>query len=160
MERTESRSTNVLRSLAGLDIIDSGVGGSFGDLFEGGSTPAEDTAAGPAGGTTDAGADSKSSEADATAAKSKEKPKSVSIFKFFKILDRSDKNLCIIAFFFCFTNGLVLPGVGLAMGEVTNAYDPRNADKIDDIMLGLFKWISMFGGYMWVTGYIYYALFE
>ena len=46
------------------------------------------------------------------------------------------------------------------MGEVTDAYDPSNTGLINELMLKNLKWICMFGAYIWVTGYVYYALFE
>ena len=89
----------------------------------------------------------------------KKKAETVSVWKFFATLNGSDKVLLGIAFFFSVTNGMVYPSIGIIMGEVTGAYDPKNADIVDEIMLGLLKNIAVVGAFMWITGYIYYALF-
>lgn len=87
------------------------------------------------------------------------KAETVSVFKFFRTLNNSNKILLAVAFFFAVVNGMVFPSIGIVMGEVTGAYDPKNADIVDDIMLELLRSISIVGAVMWITGYIYYALF-
>jgi len=84
---------------------------------------------------------------------------SVSAGRFFSTLGGCDRVLLGIAFIACFCNGLVYPSVGLVLGEVTGAYDPGNEDPADEAMLKLLKYICLAGGYLWITGYIYYSLF-
>lgn len=84
---------------------------------------------------------------------------SVGAYEFFRTLKGFDRVLLVIGFVFCLANGLVYPSIGLVMGEVTGAYDPKNADKVDDIMLALLKNICLVGAFLWFSGYVYYALF-
>ena len=57
-------------------------------------------------------------------------------------------------------NGFIYPAYSIAFGEVTEAYDPKNKGKVDQIMLDIFKVIGIAAVYMWLTGYAYYALFQ
>ena len=84
---------------------------------------------------------------------------SVSAWRFFSILQGCDRVLLVIAFIACFCNGLVYPSVGWVLGEVTGAYDPANGDQTDEVMSKLLKNIFLVGGYLWITGYVYYSLF-
>jgi hypothetical protein len=79
----------------------------------------------------------------------------VSVFKFYGTLSGSHGVLIRIAFVVCLLNGIIYPGFALAFGKVTEAYNPKNKDKVDDIMLEMFGILSIVAGYMWITGYIY-----
>ena len=85
---------------------------------------------------------------------------SVSAARFFATLGGWELALLLLAFLACFTNGLVYPSIGLVLGEVAAAYDPAHGDRVEAIMLDLLKKICLAAGFLWVTGYIYYSLFQ
>jgi hypothetical protein len=81
--------------------------------------------------------------------------------KFFTYIGKRDKVLMIIGSLGAVIAGLLLPCIALAMGAVTNTYDPRNTpDYILDQMKKICLYICLVGIGTWIFGYIYYAFWQ
>lgn len=77
---------------------------------------------------------------------------------YFRFMTRSDKALMIIGTMSAFVCGCLLPSIGIAMGEITNTFDPDSTeDEIRDSMRLLVIYICIVGAGCWLSGYIYYA---
>ena len=141
MNRSKIQPSSTLHESDVLDNLEN----SIEMIMEGGSAKAEET--------------KKGNKAEAPAAKPPAQEE-ISVFKFYGTLQGCDGILIKLAFFFCFINGLVYPLFALAFGEVTDAYNPKNKDRVDDIMLDMFGKLAIVAAYMWITAYVYFSLFQ
>jgi ATP-binding cassette subfamily B (MDR/TAP) protein 1 len=58
-------------------------------------------------------------------------------------------------------SGFLLPCISIAMGAVTNTYDPSNSkDEILNQMKTICLYICLVGIGCWIFGYIYYAIWQ
>lgn len=87
--------------------------------------------------------------------------KMIQFKQFFRFMTPSDKALMIIGTICAIVCGCLLPSIGIAMGEITNTFDPDNTeDEIRDTMRILVIYICIVGVGCWIFGYIYYAFWQ
>lgn len=78
--------------------------------------------------------------------------------KFFSILDFKNKIYLFIGLVNALFCGILMPGMSLVLGSVTDAFSPSNKISIQDIMLELLWKIITLGIAVWITAFIYYSL--
>jgi ATP-binding cassette subfamily B (MDR/TAP) protein 1 len=88
-------------------------------------------------------------------------PQMIEFSKFFTFISFRDRCLMYIGIFCSLVAGFLLPCISIAMGEVTNTYDPRKKpdDVLDDMRL-ISIYICLTGIATWLFSYIYYAFWE
>lgn len=80
---------------------------------------------------------------------------------FFRFVTRKEKALMYIGLIAAVITGILLPAMGIIMGEVTNTFDPDNSgEEIKDTMTTIAGYISLVGLGTWIFGYIYYAFWQ
>lgn len=78
--------------------------------------------------------------------------------KFFSFIKPRDKSLMIIGTISAIIAGVILPCMAIAMGSVTNAFDPlETADDRLNTMRLICLYICLVGIGGWVFGYVYFA---
>jgi ATP-binding cassette subfamily B (MDR/TAP) protein 1 len=81
--------------------------------------------------------------------------------KYFTFMTKKDKVLMTFGTISAIIAGFLLPCISIAMGEVTNTYDPRKSpDDILDDMKMISLYICLTGIGTWIFGYIYYGFWE
>ena len=82
----------------------------------------------------------------------------INMSKFFTYMKPRDKFLMTIGTISAIIAGFLLPCISLAMGAVTNTFDPRNSkEQIIDSMRMVSIYICLVGLATWLFGYIYYG---
>ena len=77
---------------------------------------------------------------------------------FFRYINCKEKFLLIIGTICAINAGALMPGISVAMGEVTNTFDPTNGyDAIYKEMKRIGLIITLVGVGLWVFGYIYFS---
>jgi len=89
-------------------------------------------------------------------------PKAIALCKYFTTppLPTGEKWLLFFAFFCVTVNGFIFPSISIVMGRLIRSFDPYQEVSVKDSMLEVLKFCSMIGGGLWVTGFIYYAIFQ
>ena len=78
--------------------------------------------------------------------------------KFFTYMTGKEKALAILGTMGALIAGFLLPCMSIAIGALTDTYDPRNGkDKILDNMKKICLYICIVGIVSWIFGYVYYA---
>jgi len=82
----------------------------------------------------------------------------INFSKFFAYVTCKDKTLMIFGILAALCSGCLLPCISIAMGAVTNTYDPSNSkEEILNQMKSICLYICLVGIGCWIFGYIYYA---
>ena len=89
------------------------------------------------------------------------KKEMIPLNKFFTYMTGKDKVLLVIGGVSAVIAGAIVPCMAIAMGEITNTFDPRVApDEVLDQMAKITLYICLVGIGSWVFGYIYYAFWQ
>jgi len=82
----------------------------------------------------------------------------INFSQFFKFMTRGDKALMALGTIGALLSGFLMPCISIAMGAVTNTFDPSNSgDEILSAMKMIMVYIVLVGIGSWIFGYIYYA---
>jgi ATP-binding cassette subfamily B (MDR/TAP) protein 1 len=85
----------------------------------------------------------------------------IEMSKFFTYATRWEKMLMALGTIGAIIAGFLLPCISIAMGAVTNTYDPRNSqDQVLNDMKMICIYICLTGIGCWFFGYIYYAFWQ
>lgn len=81
--------------------------------------------------------------------------------QYFRYINRRDKFLLIIGSASAVIAGALLPCISLAVGAVTNSFDPKNAKAaMLEQMKTVCLYICLVGIGTWIFGYIYYGFWQ
>jgi ATP-binding cassette subfamily B (MDR/TAP) protein 1 len=81
--------------------------------------------------------------------------------KFFTYMTTKEKWLMFLGTVGALLAGFLLPCMAIAVGELTDTYDPRNGkDKILDNMKMICLYICLVGIASWIFGYMYFAFWQ
>jgi ATP-binding cassette subfamily B (MDR/TAP) protein 1 len=81
--------------------------------------------------------------------------------KFFTFMTAKDKALMILGSIGAVLAGCLLPGISIAMGSVTNTYNPKNTkESVLNDMKMICLYINLVGIGCWIFGYIYFAFWQ
>lgn len=85
----------------------------------------------------------------------------INMSQFFRYMKPRDKLLMTIGSISALIAGFLLPCISLAMGAVTNTFDPKNSkDAVLDAMKTVSLYICLVGLGTWIFGYIYYGFWQ
>lgn len=77
---------------------------------------------------------------------------------FFRYVTVQDKIMMVIGSIAAVITGVLLPSVGVVVGEVTNSYSQdNNPHEIHESMQNLVGFICLVSGGIWFFGYVYYS---
>jgi ATP-binding cassette subfamily B (MDR/TAP) protein 1 len=85
----------------------------------------------------------------------------IEMSQFFRYMGRRDRFLMFMGTVSALIAGFLLPSISLAVGAVTNSYDPRNAkEELLNTMKSVSLYICLVGLGTWLFGYIYYGFWQ
>jgi len=84
--------------------------------------------------------------------------KMINYFHLFKFSSRGDKCLLGIGIAMGLISGCLMPSVAIVMGKVVAIFDPRlGTEKMYEEIIGMLKFVAVFGSLLWFCGYFSYA---
>ena len=85
----------------------------------------------------------------------------INMSQYFRYMNRKDKLMMFIGTVSAIIAGVLMPCISLALGAVTNSFDPRNGkDALLIQMRTVSLYICLVGVGTWIFGYIYYGFWQ
>jgi ATP-binding cassette subfamily B (MDR/TAP) protein 1 len=100
-------------------------------------------------------------EEDPNDMENKKEEDMIKFSKFYTYMTGKEKALMVLGTIGALFAGFLLPCMSIAVGELTDTFDPRNGkDKILDNMRLICLYICLVGSASWIFGYMYYAFWQ